>query len=222
MGKKKKTTKIEKWNLSRRIEEMMADGYTVGEITEALNSENEGLDIGKTTVGRYVKEIREKAGTDAFKLMREHVNRNIKDDMKALEEIERLCLLWATEEKLTTAERMSRAMSRVREEVDSWRELVFLASDDEERSEEAIRKIMQKSMEYWAEDARLQKKRLSAMRVALDVINMKLKNAGVLDDEGRGRIVIVGHEEYEKEQKYKGKPGEDYKPLLIQGGKEDP
>lgn len=216
---KKKTTKVEKWKLNRRIEEMMAEGKTVSEITDTLNEENDGLDIGQSTVARYAKSVREKAGSDAFKVMREHVNRNINDDMKALEEIERLCLLWASEEKKTGAERMSRAMGRVDSCVDEWAEKITEAAGDVEKREDVVRWIIRRAMDYWAEDASMQKKRLSAFRVALEVINMKLRHAGVLDDEGRGRVVIVAHDEYEKSRAYKGQPGEDYTPLVIQGGR---
>ena len=62
-----------------------------------------------------------------------------------------------------------------------------------------VKAIIAECLELVQEDARSQEQRLKAMRAAVNIIELKLSKAGLLDEDSRGRIVILSRSEAKPE-----------------------
>ena len=82
-----------------------------------------------------------------------------------------------------------------------------------------VRKIIRECLVYMAREDRLQIQRDKAMNTAIKIIEIKLRHAGLLDDEGKSPIYIMDRTGGKVPEKKDGFAG--YKPYAIDGGKKD-
>lgn len=186
-------SKIERLGLVERVHAMMTDdGITVGrEIGRRLRAE--GHEISDQAVNRYLAKVGRVATSRAEKIIQEHVDKVVPEDLKALEELELLCLGWSRENPLELADRMAGVVSAIDFEIDAWARMISeaAAEADPDKRKKLIGAIIKRCLEYTNKDARLQDKRIKAMAQVVKIIELKLSKAGLLTDEGKGRIVIV-------------------------------
>lgn len=168
-----------------RVCELLTSGKNASEIYRILSSETDGS-FSLQTVISYVRDLRSKAEDGAFKIIKEHVERVVPDDLNALEEIESLCLNWMREAGKDIIERVADATCSIKGKIEQWRDLILSGKDDDA----IIRKMIRDTIGLLAMDDRKQEQRLSAMRQAASVIELKLKHAGLLDTEKYGDVII--------------------------------
>jgi len=83
-----------------------------------------------------------------------------------------------------------------------------------------VKKIMRICLVYTTREDRLQAQRIQAMNMATKIIDLKLRQAGLLDDDGKGQVVVLDRRGQESDlPDEKKKAG--YTPFVIAGGKED-
>lgn len=199
-------SKVEKLGLAERVTRIMTDeGITVGrEIGRKLRAD--GVSISDAAVNRYLKKAGRVAASRAEKIITEHVDKVIPDDLKALEELEGLGLKWTREEPLELADRLAGIKATIAFELDEWSAQIAAAAGESnlEKRAAAIKAIINKCLGYILKDDRLQDKRLRAAATVIKIIELKLSKAGLLKDEGRGRILIVDRSgEYDPEDAQK-------------------
>lgn len=188
-------SKIERLGLERRVQDLMRSGVVTGRaIAECLNEELAGQGhtarLSPAAVNRYLAPLRDTLAADAFRTIRDHVEKVLPTDLQALEDMERQCLAWAAEPVQDQIARIARASVELPGEVGAW--VGMLASSSPEKRGLLIKEIIGRCLEYIMRDGRQQAKRLAAMAEARKVIELKLKHAGLLgDDEGKGRIIIM-------------------------------
>jgi hypothetical protein len=216
-------SKIERLGLSERVSSLMVDdGITVGrEIGRILRKE--GHHVSDAAVNRYLAKVGRVAKSRADKIIQDHVDKVVPDDLVALERVESVSLKWFNEEPSEMADRLAGVKAAIDWEVDGWAKMISGASGafkPEERSK-LIKNIIKTCLEYILKDERLQDKRLKAAGMAVKVIELKLAKSGLLKDDGRGKIVIVDRsDEYEREEK-SGETKKKVKPLVLQFSKPD-
>lgn len=193
-------TKIEKYGLATRVVELLRGGVlTAARIAEVLRSENPALAISESAVARYVGGIKEGLRPVAQQILEAHVQEVLPDDLKALEEMEAQCLAWSRENAQDIIERAAAAAVRIAGEVDLWAGLVREASLDEVKRGLVIKSIVKQCLTYLAREDRFQEKRIAAMAMAHKVIETKLRHSGLLDEDTKGKIVILDRSaEYEE------------------------
>lgn len=209
-------SKIEKLGLAERVNSLMVDdGITVGrEIGRILRSE--GVKVSDAAVNRYLARVGRIAKSRADKIIQDHVDRVVPDDLKALESIESLALKWFDEEPSELADRLAAVKATIEFEVKRWHELIKASAleTDPVKIRLAVGGIVKTCLEYILKDERLQDKRLKAATTAIKVIELKLAKSGMLKDDGRGKIFIV---DSSKDYDPDGKPGElKRKGLVVQ------
>jgi hypothetical protein len=210
-----KRTKVEQMGLSRFIQGLAAEGLSARRIAVRVKVEKPEVKISDSAVIRYVGKLRSAAADEAFDVIRKHVDKVVPEDLKALEEMEAQCLEWAREAGKDRIDRMAEAAVEIRGKVDAWR-LMLQEERDADGQRVLVKKIIRECLEFMAREDRLQAQRDKAMNTAIKIIDLKLRQAGLLDDEGKGRIVIVDRrtDTVEAEKEKKG-----YKPFVIQGGR---
>lgn len=212
-------SKIERLGLAPRVARLMVEeGITVGrEIGRILRKE--GVKISDAAVNRYLAKVGRVAKSTAEKIIQEHVDRVVPDDLAALEEMEALCLKWSKEETPELAERIAAAKATADFEVDDWvRVLSAVPASDIKARAAAVKEIIKRVVDYIAKDDRMQDKRIRAMAMAHKIIETKLSKAGLLKDEGKGKIVIVeSSREYDPDER--GEDKNQRKPLVIRFAK---
>ena len=177
---------IEKNKLDGRVAELMSGVFVAREIRDILQEENPGLEISYSSVSRFVRAIKNSAENDAEQSIRRHLNRVVPDDLDTLEELESMCMEWAREAGLDQARWIARAEKELAEEIPRWLEALNEADDPGE----AAKSIIGLALPIIARDDRRQKKRLEAMKQAVDIISLKLRNEGLLDTDKAGKICI--------------------------------
>lgn len=194
-------SKIEKLGLQETILKLMNSGIvTCAEIAGQL--EVQGHKVSKAAVARWLKEYRESRREETGKIVREHVAKVVPADLDALEEMEAQCLAWAREETAGFSHRL--AAQHVRGTAPAWlkslRDLdAILVAGDEGDKEKArqgfVREIMQQCLGWIADELALQKRRVGAMRMASQIIDLKLRYAGIIDGAGAGSVFFVDKEQ---------------------------
>ena len=209
-----KQTKVEKLGLAREVEKLVAEGKSGRQIAAQIRADHPDKEISDSAIGRFVSQLREKAANQAGEILSKHVDKVIPDDLKALEEMEGQCLEWARESGKDRVERMAAAFAEIHGRLDSWRFMLL-----EERSKEdqmvVVRKIVKECLEIMAREDRLQIQRDKAMNTAIKIIDLKLRQAGLLDEEGKSPINIVDRRGSAVPDVKKG-----HKPFVIPGGKQ--
>lgn len=184
--------KLQKLGLDKRIRELMTDGVgTAREVREILLQENPKLRIGLSTVEKFIAGERDDLQDRAQKALRRHVAGHIDADLKVLEDLERQCLAWATEDSKSQLHRMAEAAHQIRGEIPRWQAMI-LAADPEDNSsvERTVKDIIARCTAYVLEDNRMILERLKAVNKILQIIDLKLRHAGALHGEGQGRILL--------------------------------
>lgn len=184
------TSKIKSLGLASRIEELISSGVTTSvAIANALKAE--GHDISQPTVSRYLKEERETRCEETRKIVQDHVQKTVPTDLKALESMEAQCLAWADEQIDAFAHRL--AAQHISESFEDWLGKIFEAgqSHDPEARHVVVKDIMRQCLAWIADDKALQKTRINAMRMAANIIDMKLRYSGVIEGSNEGGIYFV-------------------------------
>ena len=203
---------------------MTEDGITVGrEIGRRLRAD--GVDISDQAVNRYLAKVGRVATSRAEKIIQEHVDRVMPDDLKALEELEAYCLNWSRENPVELADRLADVKAAIDFELDQWASDLKAAEAEKNpvKRGKLIRGIIKRCVDYVLQDDRLQDKRIRAMAQAVKIIELKLSKAGMLNDEGKGRIVILDRSEEYEPHDPKAPAESKRKAFVIKfGGKNDP
>lgn len=181
--------KIEQHNLGPRIVALAEEGLSTEEIAARLVSD--GIAISQPTVARWLKKQREESRGKAEQIFSAHIDRELPKDLVALEEMERQCLSWAAEDVAGKAERIS-AWRMVQDNLETFAAKIREAATTDDRKERAglITAIIKQVIGWLSEDSRQQRDRLAAMKQATGIIEVKLRNAGLLGDSEKGRIII--------------------------------
>jgi len=201
-----------------RIQELVADGLSARRIAARVKIDYPDAEVSDSAVIRYVGKVRGAASDEAFDIIRKHVDKVVPDDLKALEEMENQCLEWAREAGQDRIERMAEAAELIRGKIDLWR-LMLLEERKPEEQMVLVRRIIRECLELMAREDRLQNQRDKAMNTAIKIIDLKLRQAGLLDDEGKSPIYIVDRTGGKVPEKKDASFG--YKPYVIDRGKKN-
>lgn len=184
----KKTNKIDQLNLGETVAQLTAQGEKNRDrISDALYTAS-GVRISTATISRYLRDLKTVAESKAQKIISDHVDKTVPADLKALEAMEAQAYAWAQEASTPQAQRIAAATAAIASELDAWRHLIIEAPNDTEKT---IATIIKTCMEYVQADAREQEQRLRAMRMAVQIIDLKLSKAGLLEDDQKGRIIFM-------------------------------
>ena len=210
-------TKIERDGKSEEVNKMIASGITSASQIRLILS-NSGYKISKSAVTTYLKRVVDKIKPEALKIVSDHIDNVIPEDMKALEAMEVQLLDWAAEDPIDAADRLAEARAGIARDVGMWTDNLTLPgfeSDPGKREKEKERRIqwiMKKSLSYILMDSRLQKKRIEAMNAAIRIIGLKLQHIAILEGEGKGNIIIM-----DSSADYHQKKDGELVPFLIKG-----
>lgn len=194
---------IEKLGLSEVVQRLVAEGVTTrAAVAEVLRSQYDA-DVSDATVGRYLAKIKSSATSKAFQIISDHVDRVVPEDLNALERMEALAYSWAMEASIPQAKRLAAAAAKIADNLDYWKSLIL---SDLDCPAVKIQEIIAACLSYVQEDAREQEQRLKAMRQAVKIIDLKLSKAGLLDDDTKGRIVILSRAEAKPEAETSPRP----------------
>lgn len=185
--------KIEAWGLAPRIEELISSGVkTSVEISAVLKSD--GFDVSQPTISRYLKKVRETRCEETRKIVQDHVQKTVPTDLKALEDMEAQCLTWAEEDLNAFAHRL--AAKHIDEHIETWVSRIYEAhnSTDEDARKAVVKDIIRQSLSWVADDKSLQKSRINAMRMAANIIDLKLRYSGIIEGSNEGGIFFVNPE----------------------------
>jgi len=212
-------SKIEKFGLVQKVEEMISSGmHTAQSISATLKKD--GFDVSQPTISRWLKHVRETRSEATQQIIQDHIQKTVPADLEALEKMEAVCLSWAHEENATFAHRV--AAAKIAKHFLDWLKIIksispeqYINPDDYKKAiTEAVSEIMRSSLLWIADDMMLQKKRLSAMRQATQIIDLKLRYSGVMGAGESGNIFFLGKEDRLEEDPTTGKL------MIFKGGKD--
>jgi hypothetical protein len=189
--------KIEKSGVSSVVQELVASGVTTRAAIADILQNRHGLDISEWAVGRYLSRLKLEAKSKAFQIISDHVDKVVPEDLAALESMETLAYHWAMEAAIPQAKRLADAAAKIGENIDYWRSLIL---SDTPNPADQIKEIIHACLSYVQEDAREQDQRLKAMRAAVQIIELKLSKAGLLDEDTKGKIVIMTRQALPEEE----------------------
>jgi hypothetical protein len=212
-----KLSNVERLGLADVVQRLLADGMTVGkQIAEILRTEHKA-NISDKAVCRYIRKIKDEVQPDAAGVFRKHINEEIPKDLQALEDIQDQSNAWWKEEPQDTGRRLAEKYSQFDAEIDFfYKELLAAELGDPIKRRKVVAKIIRRCLGYLTEDARLQKKRMEAMKMELDAIKIKLVNAGALDIEKGGNVFIVDNRSGYRPP---AKDSDGRVPFVVAGGK---
>lgn len=184
-------TKIEKHGLAPRVKALIDSGVTTGVgIAAALKAD--GWEITPHAVIRFLNKARDLTRPLSAEIFERHVQQELPKDLNALEDLERMCLGWAKEPITDIQARVAEAAVALPRETEKWRAITHdMASHDPDAVVEATKSAIKLVLAYLTRDARFQDKRIQAIQHAVKIIELKLRQAGVLEDDDKGRIVIM-------------------------------
>lgn len=192
-------SKITRMGLQKRVEELIASGVTTSvAIANVLTSE--GKKVSQPTVSRYLKEIKDTRLQETQKIVQDHVQKTVPADLDALEEMESQCLEWAREENGDFSHRL--AAKHVDDKLDTWINILqgvesMSSATIEERTQSrkvAVKEIIRQSLRLVVDELHMQKSRTNAMRMAANIIDLKLRYSGLIDGNKDGGIFFVDRE----------------------------
>ncbi len=190
-------SKVERLGLEQQVQSLMAQGILSGRaIAEHLRTQA-GADISDSAVQRYVAKVRDEFRPAAARIFSEHQEKELPKDLKSLEDIQGQARKWWQEAPQDTADRLAAAAADIDANIQSV--VGFFRTYEELRHKDVakaqrhlVREVAKFAAGLFARDARLQDKRIAAMKMELDAIKVKLGNLGSLEDQGeRGRIIIM-------------------------------
>ena len=212
-------TKIERQNLAPRVQTLMKAGVVHGtQISAALKAD--GHDISPQAVNRFLAKMRDTSRPLAATIFEEHVQKEMPKDLEALEEMEAMCLVWAREAEQDIKQRVAQAAVDLPGEAERWKGLLKgMCSENPKESLAATQEAIATCLGYLTRDARFQDKRVQAINQAVKIIELKLRQAGVLQDDDRGRIIIMDPRDKDNPvlptTNHKGAPTSSTKPYLV-------
>lgn len=186
-------SKIERLGLVDRVHSIMVDdGITTGRAIGRILRQ-EGQKVSDAAVNRYLAKAGRIAGQRAERIIAEHVDKVVPDDLDALELLEKMTLKWSHEDPVELSDRLAEVSSSIEFELDVWRKLIddAVMASDVIKKKAAVGHIIKRCLGYLLKDERLQDKRLKAMAMVVKIIELKLSKAGLLKDDGRGKIILV-------------------------------
>ena len=205
----KKVGKIEQYGLTERVLEMATkDGKPSRVITRILK--NEGFAIDQATVSRFLKKMRELSQPTISEVVEKHVLETVPRDLDALEEMEAQCLARSRELKGDFSHRL--AALYIEDDLSKWCDLLNEAKgalareaakepDEEGEGRDAVERVVEsiirQALLYVTNDLVLEKMRNAARRTASQIIDLKLKYAGIIGGEAAGSIVFKDRDEDE-------------------------
>ena len=134
-------SKIEKLGLAETVQKLMKNGVTVAKTIAVILRTEHGVDVSDSSVTRYVSKIKDLISNDAFKTIREHVDKELPKDLDALEEMEKQCLNWAKEDPKELADRLTEATALVAAELDKWVSLFNSPLDQEKDRKNFVKEL---------------------------------------------------------------------------------
>lgn len=179
---------IDKMGLGPRIAEYLKAGKTAKEIHRDLVSEVPGFSLSYAVVQKYCKTAKGDVGEAAATLLKQHVDKVLPDDLEALERLQALAMAWTEEEAKTQAERVADAQAEMVREIEYWIDELQTAGRDQEKQGPVARRLIKRALFLLAQDDQRYEIRLAAMKRAAEIITIKLRNAELLDGEGKGGI----------------------------------
>ncbi len=212
-------SKIEKLGLVKRIEDLIASGTSTSEaISSALKAE--GFTVSQPTISRYLKRTREERREETQKILSDHVQAHVPGDLTALETMEAQCLDWAQEDNAAFAHRL--AGRNIAAKLDEWVSVILAANKNAVHTEAeeledartlAVKEIMAQAIGFVADEFAVQRARLLAMQRASNIIEMKLRYAGLMGEK-EGNVFILGNDDRLEKDENTGRF------LVIKGGKD--
>jgi len=179
--------KIVKLKLQKTVEDFISNGITTATaISQQLKSM--GYDISQPTVSRYLSNQQPDRKEETQRIVTDHVRENVPADLTALEDMERQCLDWASENRDAFAHRL--ADQHIANASITWVEKILRLSGDDRTK--AIKDIISQCLGWIADDIRLQGAKITAMRQASSIIEMKLRFS--LGDGHDGSIIFMDRE----------------------------
>lgn len=155
-------------------------------VAERLRAE--GAEISDDAVGRWIKTIKRPAMSRAAMLIHEHVDATVPADLAALEEMEATCLRWAREDAESYAARVADASVSILGHIQSWRAMLLDSNVSDETKVRHMIKFVAAQINTVSDE---QTRKLAAIRRASDIIELKLRQAGLLDAERDTPIVFA-------------------------------
>ncbi len=213
-------SKIEKWGLQKRIDELIEAGtHTSAALSAALKLEH--FDVSQPTLSRYLKALRESRLEETQKIVQDHIKKTVPADLDALQSMEGQCLDWAKEDNPAFSHRI--AGLHIEENFTQWQTKIlgitpaaYLEPSEFIKAKmDAVRDIMQQCLLWIADDIAMQKKRIGAMRQATQIIALKLQYSGIIGADQNGNIFLVRQGDELKEETNTGRL------LVLRGGKPD-
>lgn len=190
---KTRARKIEKYNLGPEILDLSWNqGKKDQEISLLLRAK--GYNISQPTISRWLEEQRQNNKNRLQQKFTDHVERELPKDLDALEEMENRLLRWAREDPADQAERIS-LWNRVEDSLNEWASTILAASAalEEKDRRTAIRTILKGIVHWVVVDKGMKADRRADMKLAAGIIEIKLRNAGVIDETDRGQINMKFH-----------------------------
>lgn len=209
-------SKIDKLKLGPKIQELVVSGETSRDKIAQILCKESGVKISGSTVGRYLQKIKSTAKESAFDTIREHVGKVVPDDLDALELMENTCLSWVKEASRDKVQRVAEAALVLPTEISAW-----IANLSSLPPDLLVEWMIKRCLFHLTRDDTMQDSRLKAMRQATSIIELKLRQAGLLDPDVHGQVVIVDRssEYYEKlKQKAQGVEIDSGRSLMVING----
>lgn len=181
--------KIEQHGLEPVIVECLEQGMNSYEIASKISST--GVKISQPTVARWIKDAREKNRSKADEIFSKHVERELPKDLDALEEMEQMCLAWIREDSATRTERIS-CWQMVEDALEDLALMIAGANAESDSVERRVllKGVVKRIMGWVIDDFNDVKQRISAMKMAGGLIEVKLRHSGVLGENEKGKIVM--------------------------------
>lgn len=181
-------TKVEKLGLAAEVDALILAGYSAHRIFAELAAG--GHPLSESGVQRYMAKVRDSVRATATAMFDAHVEQHLPGDLEHLEQIQAQAKAWhetAPKDKVVV---LAEAEAAVSGAIGRWCDLVINAVDLDRRKS-VVKQIIAEALEIVTRDDRGQRARVEAMGVAIKTIETKLRNVGALQDDRKGKIVIM-------------------------------
>lgn len=185
----KRPGKIESFHLEGVISKLhMEDGLNAKEVSERLKEQ--GHDVSHATVCRWLKEQRENAAADANNIFSAHVAKELPKDLDAIEHMEAICLAWVNETGADRVQRLSE-WKQVEQLIPEYaRRLRDYANKDEKQRNAVVKQCILDVIAILNDDDKIIRQRQASIALANKLIETKLRNLGVIQQDEKGNIII--------------------------------
>ena len=180
-------SKIDKHELGPEVIDLSFNqGKSDTDIARILTEK--GFAISQSTVSRWLEKKREEHGPKVQEILDKHAEEQAPKDLDAIETMQALAYTWANEEPDTTVDRIT-AQARVLDALPEWREKIMHAEG--EKAQAACMEAIVKDAAGWVvDDFNTRRARCGYIKTARELIEVKLRYSGAIENEERGKIVI--------------------------------